>query len=1000
MGKILLSVFILWGSGVLAQEITVTGKVSDSEDIPLPGATVLIMDTDSGTQTDFDGNFTLTNVPAEAVLQVSYIGYATQEVSVDGRTNIIISLSEDVQALDDVVVIGYGQLRVKDLTSSISTVQSEDIVKTPTAQVMQALQGKVPGLQIVSNGAPGNAPAVRIRGLGSYDAANTGPLYVVDGMFFNDIDFLNTTDIETVSVLKDASAAAIYGVRAANGVVLIETKSGQYNKKAEITYDTYTGYQIAQNILKMANTEQFTTMAIESGSAADVSFIENAMQRYGRSRINPNVPNVNTDWYNEVMRPATIMNHSFGVSGGGESAAYKLGASFFEQDGILDMKNEYRRFNLNSKIDYKANDWLTVGANTIFSNATKYESDDAAWFQTYFAVPVLPVYDEITGNYANAQDLGYRGGQNPFATLDYNENKLKIRKVLTNFYAQFNLVPDLLTFKTTYNHAYTSIEGRYVDLPFFIGDGFQRPDSQLEKTAETYSNQIWDNVLTYNQVFGKHDLTVMAGTSFRDESYHFLASKGVNFPWENEKLWYLDLADDIIADNTDDRVGDDGRREYGFSYFGRVSYNFDNKYLLYGTMRADGTSKYQEKYGYFPSIGVGWVLSEEEFMQNNGPMDFLKLRASWGQLGNDKIPASNGSNSIGLITTSIGDELVTGLVSSSTFDFLGWEVVEEWNVGLSSRLFSNRLSLELDYFQRDTKNAVIPVVVPMTGETRRKNSGEIRNSGLEVAVNWYNEVSDDFSYTVGANFSTLENEVLDLFGQPYLDGGSAEFRQRSIVGEPLLAFYGYEVQGVYQNDAQIQADPVAFSNGLMPGDLIFKDQNGDGNMDGEDRVVLGSYLPSYTYGGNFGINYKSWEFTASFMGQIGNKILNRKRGEMIFTTDTNMDADLAINRWHGEGTSNEYPSSSGLRRSWNQSMSDYFVEDGSFFRLQNVQLAYTLSGKKLSGTVLPDTRIYLTAERPLTIFKYNGFNPEVVDGVDRQTYPIPAIYTLGLNFRF
>src|SRR5690606_27746705 len=335
------------------------------------------------------------------------------------------------------------------------------------------------------------------------------------------------------------------------------------------------------------------------------------------------------------------------------------------------------------------------------------------------------------------------------------------------------------------------------------------------------------------------------------------------------------------------------------------------------------------------------------FMQNNNLLDFLKLRASWGQLGNDKIPASNGSNSINLITTAIGDELVTGLVSSSTFDYLEWEVVEEWNVGLSSRLFNNRLSLELDYFQRDTKNAVIPVVVPMTGETRRKNSGEIRNSGLEVAVNWYNEVSDDFSYTVGANFSTLENEVLDLFGQPYLDGGSAEFRQRSIIGEPLLAFYGYEVQGVYQNDAQIQADPVAVSNGLVPGDLIFKDQNGDGNMDGDDRVVLGSYLPSYTYGGNFGINYKSWEFTASFMGQIGNKILNRKRGEMIFTTDTNMDADLAINRWHGEGTSNEYPSSSGLRRSWNQSMSDYFVEDGSFFRLQNVQLAYTISGKEL-----------------------------------------------------
>lgn len=1000
MGKILLSVFILWGSGILAQEITVTGKVSDSEDVPLPGATVLIKGTESGTQTDFDGNFTLTNVPAEAVLQVSYIGYATQEVSVDGRTSMVVALTEDVQALDDVVIIGYGQISVKDLTSSISTIKSEDIVRTPTAQVMQALQGKVPGLQIVSSGAPGNAPAVRIRGLGSYDAANTGPLYVVDGMFFNDIDFLNTTDIETVSVLKDASAAAIYGVRAANGVVLIETKSGRYNTKAEITYDTYTGYQIAQNVLKMANTEQFTTMAIESGSAADVSFIENAMQRYGRSRINPNVPNVNTDWYNEVMRPATIMNHSLGISGGGENAAYKLGASFFEQDGILDMKNEYRRFNINSKIDYKATAWLTVGTNTVFSNATKYEADDAAWLQTYLAVPVLPVYDEITDNYANAQDMGYRNSQNPFVVMDYNQNKLKVRKVVTNFYAQINLVPELLNFKTTYNHAYTSIEGRYANLPYDIGNGDSNPNFLLAKTAETFSNQIWDNVLTFNKDFGKHDLTVMAGTSFRDESFHFLASRSVNSSLEDERLWYLDRADQIIADNTDGRVGDDGRREYGFSYFGRVSYNFDNKYLLYGTMRADGTSKYQEKYGYFPSIGVGWVLTEEEFMPKSGPLDFLKLRASWGQLGNDKIPASNGSNSVGLITTAIGDQFVSGLVSTSTFDYLEWEVVEEWNIGLSSRLFDNRLSLELDYFQRDTKNAVIPVAVPMTGQTRRKNSGVIRNSGLEGAVNWYNQVSEDFSYTVGANFASLENEVIDLFGQPYLDAAEAEFRQRSILGEPLMAFYGREVQGVYQNEAQIQADPIAVENGLVPGDLIFKDQNGDGEVDDDDRVVLGSYLPSYTYGGNFGINYKSWELTASFMGQIGNKILNRKRGQMRHTSDTNMDADLAINRWHGEGTSNEYPSSSGLRRGWNQSMSDFFVEDGSFFRLQNVQLAYTLSGKKLSGIVLPDTRIYLTAERPLTIFKYNGFNPEVANGIDQQTYPIPAVYTLGLNFRF
>ncbi len=1003
MRKIILYlVLILLAPALFAQEeITVTGRVTDNTGEGLPGVTVLEKGTNNGTITDVDGNYTL-QLPGQATLVFSFVGFEAQEIPVANQTSIDVQLTEAVIGLDEVIVVGYGELVVKDLTSSITTLKTDDIENTPTAQVMQALQGKVAGLQVVSAGGPGDAPTIRVRGIGSYPGQNNeAPLYVVDGMFFDNIDFLNTSDIASISVLKDASAAAIYGVRAANGVILIETKSGSFDQKAQITYDGYYGTQIAQNVLKMANAEQFTAMAMESGSAADSTFILNAMQRYGRSRINPNVPDVNTDWYREILRPAPIHSHSLNVTGGSARASYSIGTSYFSQDGILDMKNNYKRFNLRSKLDFKATDWLTIGGNVIWSDANKYEEESSAWFSAYHAVPILPVYDEYNMdaepiNFASAQSIGYRGGQNPFPALNFDDNFLQIRKALTNFYLELQFIPEKLSFKTTYNLGYTNINSRYVDLPYYITDGFQRPDASLTKATENFVNKIWDNVLTYTDRFGDHSMTAMLGSSYRDESWHRLSAQGLNFPTDQEQAWYLDQAETIVAD----AVGDGGSRYYGLSYFGRISYNYNNRYLVYGTMRADGSSKYQEKWGYFPTVGIGWVITEESFMSEVPVLDYLKLRASWGELGNDKIQASDGASTTTVITTAIDDVLVAGTTTTSSFSWLQWEVTEEWNAGLTSRLLNSRLAIEADYFIRDTKNAAIYVTIPAGGGTVLRNVGDIRNSGFEFTLNWNERLMGDFNYNIGANLSTLKNEVMDLYGQPYIDGGMAEFRQRSIVGEPLLAFFGREVIGVYQNQAEIDADPVAVANGLEPGDFIYKDQNGDGNIDDDDRVILGSYFPSLMYGFYFNLSYKGIDLSANFMGQSGNKILNRKRGEVIWTSDTNMDADLAINRWHGEGTSDRYPSSAGLRKGWNQKMSDYFVEDGSFFRIQNVQLGYNITSKQIFGAQMPDIRVTLTADRPLTLFKYNGFNPEVPDGVDRQTYPIPAVYTIGLNVQF
>ncbi|MGJ8659336.1 MAG: SusC/RagA family TonB-linked outer membrane protein [Cellulophaga fucicola] len=1004
LNQILLICFILLGTTAYAQEsIAVKGQVLDNDGMPLLGASIVIKGTTTGTQTDFDGNYQLNTVPTNATLIVSYIGFITSEIAVNNKTSINVTLQEDAQSLDEVVVIGYGEMKSKDLTSAITTIKADELAAVPTGSAMQAMQGKVAGMQVVSSGSPGQGPTIRVRGIGSYNTGASAPLYVVDGMFFDNIDFLNTSDITSISVLKDASASAIYGVRAANGVVLIETKSGAFNKKAEITYDGYTGFQIAQNVLKVANAEQFTTLALESGSAPDAEFILNAMQRYGRSRVNPNVPNVNTDWYDEIIRPAIIKNHSIGITGGSDDVSYSVGANYFGQQGILKMKNEYERFNLRSKIEFKANDRLRVGANTVISNATRYDGENSAWRSAYFAVPILPVYDTnlasdpnvFPTNYANAQDLGYRGGQNPFPLLDFNENRTKIRNVLANFYAELDLIPTKLKFKTAYNHNYQTFETRNVGLPYYIGNGFQRQDASLAKSNTTISNQIWDNTLTYKESFGNHNLTVLAGTSFRDESFQSLRATGLNFPLTGEEAYYLDQAQTIVENS----VGDGGAREYGFSYFSRVSYNYDDKYLLYGTFRADGTNKYQEKWGYFPTIGAGWVLSEESFMQDNGIFDFLKLRASWGKLGNDNVAGSNGSITSTVVTTALGDTMFSGLNTGSDFTSLKWEVTEETNVGINANFLNNNLSLEADYYVRDTQDAVIPVQRPLIPGTTRQNVGEIRNSGFEMSLNWNKKVSDDFSYSIGGNFSTLKNEVLDLNGQPYIDAGSAEFRQRSIVGEPLFAFYGREIAGVYQNEAEILADPVAVANNLVPGDFKYKENGGDPTtIDDDDRVVLGSYLPTYSYGFNFGFNYKNFDFTATASGQGGNKILNRKRLEVIFTSDTNWDRDFAVNRWHGEGTTNSYPSSAATRKGWNQKLNDYYVEDGDYFRIQNITLGYTINKDgKMKG--VPKTRIYLTAEKPLTIFGYNGFSPEVANGVDNQTYPIPAVYTMGVNIK-
>lgn len=1007
--QILLMLLFVAGSMVFAQTKTVTGTVTGADDgLSLPGVTVVIEGTLQGTVTDIDGNYSVEVTPDQS-LTFSFVGFESQTMPVGNQQVINVALQTADFNLDEVVVIGYGEAQVKDLTSSIVTIKSEELVKTPSGQTMQALQGKVAGMQIVNAGAPGGEPTVRIRGIGSFPGrSNTNPLYVVDGMYFDNIDFMNPNDIENVSVLKDASASAIYGVRAANGVVLITTKSGSLNKKSTVTYEGYYGIQVPQNVIQMSNAEQFVNYIYQTGDEGDISFISNAMQRYGRSRINPNVPDINTDWYAEIMNSyAPQQNHSLNISGGNEKTAYSMGISYFDQEGLLDTDNSYRRMNIRTKVDHQVNNWLKTGVNINVSNAQRYIGEDAAWFNAYHAVPILPVYDEenyeelfaagvkYPSRYTSAQLLGYRGAQNPFISLDYNNNRQDIRKFLSGIFAEVDLLPEKLTFKTNYNLSYMFIKGRNVGLPYFITSDANRTVSTITSSRTTDVNQFWDNTLTYRNSFGDHNITAMVGTSYRDEWYDYLRGSASDIPL-NENSWYIGQSQEADSKTADDNA----ERIYGISYFGRLSYNFKDKYLAYFTLRREGTSKYQEKWGTFPAFGLGWVVSEESFFQTSDVINFLKLRAGWGKLGNDKIPRQDGANTTNPVFLAIDDTQLNGTKTTSTFGYLGWETVKETNVGITADVLNRRLNLEADYYIRDTENAAIPVSLKLQSGSVLRNVGTIRNSGFELALNWTGKISSDLRYTLSGNLATLKNEVRDLYGQAYINGGSAEFRQRSQVGKPLLSFYGYEVAGIYQNQAEIDADPIAVANGLVPGDFKFVNQDDIDVIDDEDKVFLGSYFPNLTYGSSLGLTYKDFEFSMSFMGQSGNKILNRKRGEIIWTNDTNIDAELAEGLWNGEGTSNKYPSASGLRRGWNQNFSDYLVEDGSFFRIQNVQLAYNLDGAKLLGEGMPDARIHLTAEKPLTLFNYNGFNPEVANGIDRQFYPVPSVFTVGINLKF
>lgn len=995
MKKLFILLCFLMSTGFLFSQQTITGKVTGEDKEPLPGVSVLVQYTQRGTITDIDGNYNITAGPGDTLVY-SMIGYATVKRGVAGNNTIDVNLTPDIKKLDEVVVIGYGAQRVKDLTAPIVTVKGEELSRQATSNPMQALQGRVAGVQIINSGAPGSGSNVKIRGVGSIgDYAN--PLYVVDGVFVDNIDFLGAGDIEDLTVLKDASAAAIYGVRAANGVILVTTKKGRTDKPT-VSYDGYYGIQLPVNVFPMASKDQYVTLMNEAN--ANIT---------GYIPRNPAAYPTSTDWYQELTRTAPTHSHNIDISGGAEKTSYSFGGSYFFQEGIMKSKNDYQRFNLRARLDQNVNKYLKIGINSVLSKSDRNIPNNNAFFGAYVNPPVYPVYDENNAaaypvKFGAPQQHGF-GNQygNPVATAYYNDNFEKANKLLFSAYTEFSIIPNKLTFKTSYNLDNNNWNSRNYTPEFVVGGSQGVRKSGLSKTYNTASKQIIDNLLTFSQRSNDHSFSLLLGQSTRMERYEFITGSAQDVPGFDEQSKYL------TTGSFNDRYANDGASAFnGLSFFTRGTYNFKDKYLATVTFRADASSKYQDKWGYFPSIGLGWNVTEENFLKNTGWLNYLKIRGSWGLLGNDNVPANS---AVILGTTGAGssgvfnDQLVTGIGAQTVLqNYLKWEVVNEFDVGIDFSLLNDKLSGEIDYYHRITDNVVFFAPIATGGGVAELlgNNGSVLNNGVELNLVWKDKISENSNYRIGLNATTIHNEVTRLQGREYIPSGyvRGNYTTRTQVGQPIGSFYGYEIAGVYASESEALRDPV--SQAIKDkGFFKYRDQNGDKVIDESDKVFLGSAIPWLIGGLDFGYNYRNIDFSLALQGQLGNKILNAKRMNRDVFADGNYDRDFFENRWTSENKSGEYPSAEAYNYSYTQQSNDFFVENGSYIRIQNVQLGYTTEKIKY----IPRLRVYVSAQRPFTYFGYKGFTPEVggspiASGIDNTIYPMQAIYSVGMKLNF
>ena len=1022
------------GAGVLNAQTVKGTVISGSDNEPLIGASVMVQGTKNGAVTDLDGNFTISAKNGQT-LEVSYLGFITQKVKVTGSV-INVTLLEDKQSLDEVVVVGYGVQKKKLVTGATVQLKGDDIAKLNTTNPLSAMQGQTPGVNIVStSGQPGASMSVTIRGLGT--VGNSQPLYLIDGVG-GDITTLNPADIESIDVLKDAASAAIYGAQAANGVVLVTTKSGKEGV-SKITYDGYVGWQTLGRKFEMLNANQYMQIMDEALLNSYMSPIDWTSLSAIRD-ANGNV--YNTDWIDQAVdNGALTTSHSLAFTGGSKTSTYSISGGYTGQDGLIGGSDVsyYKRYNLRANSEHKMwNGLVTIGEHVGFvykdsrgmSTGNIYNNNLRSAFSTS---PLVPVYD-ANGNYYSTVDSDWnKNDGNPYGTMMMNRfNQSKNTSVDANVYVQIEPIKNL-KFKTVFGLSYGGSNYRSFTPIYKFTPQSGNGITKVNQSNGNGTSLVWTNTLTYDFNIKEHHISALLGSETAKYDGESTGSYGVNLTagfddWEHA---YVENTEKGHADRKVSGGPYDATR--GQSFFARLGWSWKDRYMVNATMRADGSSKFAKghRWGYFPSVSAGWTLTEEDFMKSAASwLDFLKLRLSWGQVGNANIncyqylaPVTTSNTNYNFGATGGTDAWVMGAYTERLAnEKVKWETSEQYNVGLDARFLRQRLSLTLDGYIKSTKDWLVQAPIRATAGTGGPviNGGDVKNKGIEVGLSWNDNIGRDFTYSVGANFAYNHNEVGNI---PTLDGiihgkdnqifTNAEEFYRAENGHAIGYFWGYKTAGLFQNQKEIN-DWIAAGNGIYqadvkPGDVKYVDVNHDGVINASDKVDLGNGLPKYTFGFNVNLAWKGFDLSANFTGAAGFQIAQSYRDPS--SSQANYSRRI-LKRWTGEGTSNEIPRVTyGDVGNW--LFSDLYLQDGDYIRLQNLTMGYDFK-KLISWKGLSKMRLYFQVQNLFTLTKYDGMDPEIgsfngtngnssdswVSGVDMGYYPHPRTFIVGLNLAF
>ncbi|ACT96789.1 TonB-dependent receptor [Dyadobacter fermentans DSM 18053] len=968
-----------------AQEIVVKGVIRDQQNEALPGASVLVKGTQSGTVTDVDGNYSIGVPNEQAVLVFSFIGYGSQEVTVGNRTQIDVTLGADLKTLNEVVVIGYGTQKRGDVTTSIASVDTKDIEERPILQAAQALQGKAAGVQVTQpSGKPGSALSIRVRGATSVQAGNE-PLYVVDGVPTMDTRDLNVNDIESIQVLKDASSAAIYGARASNGVVIVTTKRGKANQ-SQVNFSAYYGISNMAKKINVLNPQQYADLMNEMGQ-------------------NVTVGSETTDWNKEVFTTGSNQNYQLNFSGGTDKNRYFVSGAITQDKGIIQPAS-YRRYSFRMNLDNQIKSWFKLTTNVSYANAKVRDVKDnnnagrnAVVLGALGAPPTMGIYtqDSLRGTIFSTNPLK-AGWDNPLAAMFGPTQSARDNRIFGNVAGDLTLAKGLVL-RSNFGIDFMNHANDYYLDPFGTTEGWGANGSTHGLGNATRSNSftyLWENTANYEKKWDKHEFSALAGTTVQKNTWNNSYMAGRDFPADGV-VKTMNAANEITEAYTE-------QSEWFLnSYLGRLMYNFDSKYLITANFRADGSSKLARgnQWGFFPSVSAGWRISAEPFMEDVKFINDLKLRGGWGQNGNQEGLANYASFGLNSYTRRTPTSPPSGpAVTPPTYapnPDLRWETTTQTNIGVDLSMLQGRLTLTADAYLKKTNDLLLNVPLPNTsGYTYMpRNSGKLENKGLEFVLSSVNFDKADFQWTTDFNIAFNRNKITELQLSKIYRYADVEGRSDQIIilqeGASLGTFYGYIADGV---------NPET-------GDMIYRDVNGDGSFSPSDRTILGSAQPKFTYGMNNNLTYKNFSLSFLFQGSHGNKAFNASRLETEGMYDSKNQSTEVLRRWQKPGDITDIPRATDGNVN-NSLISSRFVENASFLRMKSATISYALS-KELAGKIkLSRASVYLTAQNLFTITKYKGFDPEVnaftssgaTLGIDYGTYPVSRAFVAGINVSF